>query len=726
MAAWGLFSGGRVCLAQENNLFAYDSLYVSGDYSFILDSLKTSSDEIRLLKARTLAHLGEYQDAFRILGTLDSEAVEAAAYYGRYGNYDRAVGIAGQFARDSGFVGDIANYILAAHLNEADPRFINAALNLTHSPIELFKSVSALRLADYYYNNGVFDSAITALDAVDQLSLPPLYLADYHFLYCRIYTHQGNYNLALDNFENVLADNYMFDKTDKITSFALDSLFERLNYAQRVRMIAIFKRKGYYAEALGLFGFVDKIKTAVEPDSSPGSPEIDESDSLPMIKAWCYFGNRQYIQAADIFDSLADSPDSDLSSEAIYARAVCDYRRGLRLKGVEKLIEFADNYPNHSLAPRALFTAGDFYQRSNLAKAAALFKKLTDNYHHSRFYSRAMFLLARVYLEQGHYIQAKELFDSYPANDDFADLFDFWKYKIAQDDSSSLRRILDRRYASFYNIRARQELGLAAQDSVAAFDDFIAEFYGQAEDFLKWKVAKAPVDTTEIAYADSLFKYGLEYEAGFYLANIHNSEKNLYQDLAVLRKAYDLNLDWAFFKVLNDFKASLQRRGFSFSYESWQRLSYPVLFEDIVNYHAREAGIDPALAMSVIRRESRFNPLAVSNVGALGLMQLMIPTAAQMAGTRDLRAEMLFEPGYNVKLGCRYLHWLEVRLNKKEIVVAAYNAGPSAAKRWKRLAGNDIETYIEAIGYDQSRNYARWVIGDFYWYGNLWPTQFGN
>lgn len=518
----------------------------------------------------------------------------------------------------------------------------------------------------------------------------------------------------------------MFDKTDKITTFAIDSLFENLDYAQKVRMITVLKRKGYYAEALGLFDFAEKPYTEVQPDSSGETSELDKPESLPMIKAWCYFGNKQYIQAADIFDSLAESPDSDLAPEAIYAGAVCDYRRGFRLRGVEKLMEFADNYPNHSLAPRALFTAGDFYQRSNLAKAAALFKKLTDNYHHSRFYSRAMFLQAKAYLEQGHYGQAKELFDSYAANDDFADLFDFWKYKISQEDSTSLQKILDRKYASFYNIRARQELGISNQDSAATFDKFIEDFFGKAEDFLNWKVSRSSFDEKEIAYADSLFKYGLEYEAGFYLVSLHNSEKNLYRDLAILRLTHEKKLDWAFYKVLDDFKVSLQRRGFSFNYQTWQRLSYPVLFADIVDYHAREAGIDPALAMSVIRRESRFNPLAVSNVGALGLMQLMMPTAIQMAGIRDLPAELLFEPGYNAKLGCKYLHWLEVRLNKKEIVVAAYNAGPSAAKRWKRLAGSDIETYIEAIGYDQSRNYARWVIGDFFWYGKLWPTQFGN
>ena len=134
--------------------------------------------------------------------------------------------------------------------------------------------------------------------------------------------------------------------------------------------------------------------------------------------------------------------------------------------------------------------------------------------------------------------------------------------------------------------------------------------------------------------------------------------------------------------------------------------------------------IDPYLALAVIRRESRFDPYAISGVGATGLMQLMESTAAQMNGTRTISQESLFDPGYNVKLGFKYLRWLKRRLPNDEMVIAAYNAGPSAAKRWHKQAGTDIETYIETIGYDQSRNYTRWVMGDYLWYKKIWPIEF--
>lgn len=86
-------------------------------------------------------------------------------------------------------------------------------------------------------------------------------------------------------------------------------------------------------------------------------------------------------------------------------------------------------------------------------------------------------------------------------------------------------------------------------------------------------------------------------------------------------------------------------------------------------------GMDPALVKAVIAAESNFKANAVSRVGAVGLMQLMPATAA------ELGVYAPFEPGQNVNGGVRYLKKLLERFDVLDHALAAYNAGPETVDR---------------------------------------------
>jgi len=93
-------------------------------------------------------------------------------------------------------------------------------------------------------------------------------------------------------------------------------------------------------------------------------------------------------------------------------------------------------------------------------------------------------------------------------------------------------------------------------------------------------------------------------------------------------------------------------------------------FDRLIEQEAGNLGIEPALVKAVVHAESSFNPKAVSSAGAMGLMQLMPTTAA------DLGLKDPFNPKENVRGGIRYLRTLlEIFNNDVPLALAAYNAG---------------------------------------------------
>ncbi len=111
---------------------------------------------------------------------------------------------------------------------------------------------------------------------------------------------------------------------------------------------------------------------------------------------------------------------------------------------------------------------------------------------------------------------------------------------------------------------------------------------------------------------------------------------------------------------------------------------------------ARAAGVHPLLVVAVVRAESDFRPWAVSRVGACGLMQLM-PAVWLEQGVRDP-----YDPGANLRAGCRHLRALLDRFDDLPKALAAYNAGVATVER-----SGGIPPYRE------TREFVRQVLAEF-------------
>ena len=164
-----------------------------------------------------------------------------------------------------------------------------------------------------------------------------------------------------------------------------------------------------------------------------------------------------------------------------------------------------------------------------------------------------------------------------------------------------------------------------------------------------------------------------------------------------------------------------------------ERLLYPVRYDETINEFAAKARVDPDLVRAIIRQESVYNPAARSPVGARGLMQLM-PATARLEAKRlsrdyakaSLRRSVkkaaqtnknLHLPEVNLVLGIHHVKTLLGMYKNPVFVLAAYNASPNAASRWRDgMPHDDLLTFIERIPYRETRGYVKLVMRNYFYY----------
>jgi len=144
-------------------------------------------------------------------------------------------------------------------------------------------------------------------------------------------------------------------------------------------------------------------------------------------------------------------------------------------------------------------------------------------------------------------------------------------------------------------------------------------------------------------------------------------------------------------------------------------LRFPTPYKQQVFEHAQARDLDPSLIYGVMRRESLFDPLARSRVGALGLMQLMPSTARRVArslGMKRPRKSDILHVENNIRLGTHYLRTVMNRFdNNVALAAAAYNAGPKNVKRWlPRNSVMSADLWIETVPFKETRNYVQAVL----------------
>ncbi len=154
-------------------------------------------------------------------------------------------------------------------------------------------------------------------------------------------------------------------------------------------------------------------------------------------------------------------------------------------------------------------------------------------------------------------------------------------------------------------------------------------------------------------------------------------------------------------------------------------LRYPIPYRNLIKDSAAENEVDEAWVYGITRQESRFMHYAKSGVGAAGLMQLMPATAkwiAGRAGVGGYHNGMIHQLDTNIALGTFYMGYTKELMNGQEtMATAAYNAGPSRAKKWMGNTPLEGAIYAETIPFSETRLYVLKVMAN----AHLYATRLG-
>jgi soluble lytic murein transglycosylase len=158
-----------------------------------------------------------------------------------------------------------------------------------------------------------------------------------------------------------------------------------------------------------------------------------------------------------------------------------------------------------------------------------------------------------------------------------------------------------------------------------------------------------------------------------------------------------------------------------------ERIRYPRGYWNLLTTASSRNQLDPYLVAALIRQESLFNPQARSISDARGLMQLLPATAyryAAVAGTSGSPLD-LYDPDISIQLGSAYLHELMGMFSGNIFkVVAAYNAGEHSVAQWNAKYPGDDDQWVENIGFRETRDYVKKVVGGMREYRLLYGARF--
>jgi soluble lytic murein transglycosylase len=260
--------------------------------------------------------------------------------------------------------------------------------------------------------------------------------------------------------------------------------------------------------------------------------------------------------------------------------------------------------------------------------------------------------------------------------------------EAAGQDGTASYKAAAKHQTAFYGLLAAERLGLSLDAGLLSKP--------KAPD---WRGA-AYTQSSVLAAVEVLLKAGDRTLAKRFLLHLGES-----QDATGLAQMADMTLDWGEPHLAVLVAKAAAERG----------VILPQAYYPVPDFVPDGLKVSRALALSIARRESEFDPAARSSADARGLMQVLPGTAKHMAeklGKEFDASKLISDPAYNVTMGSAYLAQMAEEFGPSIALIASgYNAGPGRPRRWITEFGDprrkdvDVVDWVETIPFSETRTY---------------------
>ena len=391
----------------------------------------------------------------------------------------------------------------------------------------------------------------------------------------------------------------------------------------------------------------------------------------------------QTTQQAIVAQMETRFPASPWLAEALYSSGnmyllLKDYPNAIRYYG-----DLATRFPTNKYAPSAHWRAGWFnYRLGQYAEAARLFDEQIRMYAGGKEIPSAIYWRGRVYEDEEHNPSA----------------------------AAAYYRTILRVYPHYYYAMLAQDrlahLGAVTPDAIAALDALQPVTVPELTD-------DVPEDDPHVVKARLLANAGLnEYIEPEIHASDGSDEWGAFAEAEIYASYGE---SWRAMRLLKraiPFYTSAPIEAIPVAY--W-RILFPQTYWTDIRAWADRNGLDPYMVAALIRQETEFNPGAISNRNAWGLMQLLPSVGRALArqeGIPHFSTSELLNPATNIRLGTLYLkQTLEKFGGQPEYAFAAYNAGDDRVIDWQSVGNyHGIDEFVESIPFTETREYVEAIL----------------
>ena len=459
-------------------------------------------------------------------------------------------------------------------------------------------------------------------------------------------------------------------------------------------------------------------------DALEQAPESERAAArLALAEAW--FARSRYTDVRRVLapwlEGAEVQPPGDserLRSEALFLAGRAWYRQGSQDEAMALWRQVADvsGAPDGAYAA---FLIGDIrHDRGDLSGAASAYETTVERHPRSGYAGTALFRLGMLALLEDRPDDAIQYFDTYRRRSPGGNWYHaavYWsaRSREAAGDSAAARALFREAIGynplGYYGVLAGASLGLDAWDEVPR----------------RAMAPLAPPRAVDLALLDRMDALR---DLGWRNRGIRElSTRDRTGETSAVRLSLALLLNERGWTWQGTALADAVRRSGSGAWsDDLLKGVYPLIYADALEAAADRHRLDPELVAAIIRRESQFDREVASPAGAVGLMQVLPRTGAELArrsGISGFEATQLEVAEVNLALGTLYLRELLDR-NSGSLAPAliSYNAGPHRYARWRDFPefSADAELMVERIPFRETRVYVKTITAYRHIYRRLW------